>query len=69
MADGAECSGVSSHILSKSMGNINEYASKKCSEYKTQLKEVLDEHTSARTITQILQKKLFTSTSYTAGEL
>ena len=37
MADGAECSGVSSHILSKSMGNINESASKKCSEYETQL--------------------------------
>jgi len=51
------------------MGNINESASKKCSEYETQLKEVLDEHGSARMITQILQKELFTYTSYTAGEL
>jgi hypothetical protein len=43
MAGGVECSGVSSHILSKSMDNIHESASKKCSEYET----VLDEHGSA----------------------
>jgi len=51
------------------MDNINESASKKRSEYETLLQEVLDEHGSARTITQILQEELFTSTSYTAGEL
>jgi hypothetical protein len=43
MADNAVCSEVSSHIISKSKGNISEYDCKKCSEYETQLKEVLDE--------------------------
>jgi hypothetical protein len=63
MADGAACSGVSCSILSKSNGNINESSSKKCSEYETQLKEVLDEHGSALTIIEILQKELLTSTT------
>jgi hypothetical protein len=43
MADGVIFSGVSSHKFPKSRGNINEYVCNKCSVYKTQLKEVLDE--------------------------
>jgi hypothetical protein len=63
MAEVVECIGISSHILSISKGNINESASKKCSEYETQLKEVLDEHGSALTIIEIVQKELLTSTT------
>jgi hypothetical protein len=63
MAEDVESSGVSSHILSKSNGNIYEPASKKCSEYETQLTEVLNEHGMALTIMEILQKELLTSTS------
>jgi len=63
MEDGAVGSDVSSHILSKSIGNINESVCKKCSEYETQLKEVLDDLGSAQTIIEILQKELPTSTT------
>jgi hypothetical protein len=49
--------------LSKSKGNINESVGKKCSEYETQLNEVLDELGSAQTIIEILQKELPTSTT------
>ena len=63
MADGAYCSDVSSHILSKSKGNKNETVCKKCCEHETQLKAVLDEIDSARMIIEILQKELLTSTT------
>jgi hypothetical protein len=62
MADGVVCRDASSHILSESKGNINETVCKKCSEYETQLKEVLDELGSVGTIIEILQKELITST-------
>jgi hypothetical protein len=45
---GSAVRSVSSQILSKSKGNRNESVCKKCSEYKTQVKEVLDELGSAR---------------------
>jgi hypothetical protein len=47
----------------KSKGNINESVCKKCSEYETQLKEVLDELGLAQTVIKILQKELPTSTT------
>jgi hypothetical protein len=63
MADGAVCSDVSSQILSESNGNINGSVCKKCSEYETQLREVLDELGSVRTTIEILQKEFLTSTT------
>ena len=68
MPDGAVCSDVSSHILSKSKGNINESVCEKCSEYETKLKEDLAELGSAGTIIELLQKELLTSTTkYACG--
>jgi len=58
MADGVVSSFVSSHILTKNNGNINDYVCNKCSVYEFQLKEALDELGSARMIIDILQKVL-----------
>jgi hypothetical protein len=43
MADSVVPSGVSSHILPKSKGNISQYVCNKRSVYETQLKEALEE--------------------------
>jgi len=47
MADGVVPSCVSSHILPKNNGNINDYVRNKCSVYEFQLKEALDKLGSA----------------------
>jgi len=58
MADSVVCGDSFSHILSEITGNIHETNCKKCSEYESQLCEVLDELGSARKIIEILQKEL-----------
>jgi hypothetical protein len=61
MADYVVFSGVSSHILPKSKGNIGDYVCNKCSVSETQLKEALEELELARMIIDILQKELLAS--------
>jgi hypothetical protein len=63
MADSGVCSDDSAHTISKNKGNISESDCKRCSEYETQLKEVLEELDSAWTIIEILQNELLTSTT------
>lgn len=63
MADGVNCICASSHLLSLSKGNINEFDCNKCSVYQSQLKVVLDELGSARLIIDILQNELLTATT------
>ena len=58
MADIAVSGECSSHISVKSKGNNDVTICKKCSEYKTQLKEALDELISAPMINELLQKEL-----------
>ena len=60
MVDSVVCGDSFSHILSEITGNIHEINCKKCSEYESQLCEVLDELGSARKIIEILQKELST---------
>ena len=68
MANGNVSGGAFFKKLPKSKGNISEHVCKKCSVYKTQLKETLDELESARMIIGILQKELLISkTKNTCG--
>jgi len=57
-ADSFVYSNSFSHTLSEPTGNIHESNCKKCSEYESQLCEVLNELGSARKIIEILQKEL-----------
>jgi len=58
MADGSVQRDSISYILSEPTGNIHDLNCIKCSEYESQLCEVLNELGSARKIVEILQKEL-----------
>jgi hypothetical protein len=63
MADCVETRDSSLQVLPLIKNKISEYICKKCSAYESQLKEALEELESARTIINILQKELLTTTT------
>jgi hypothetical protein len=71
MADSVVYSDSFSHTLSEPTGNIHESNCKKCSEYESQLCEVLNELGSARKMIKILQKELsiYPPTNNTRGNV
>jgi hypothetical protein len=63
MADYVRTGDSSPHVLPLTKDKISEHICKKCSAYESQLKEVLEELESARTIIDILQREVPTTTT------